>query len=93
MTPNRRTRWILAVTLIALAVYDLFAKLIWGGIATLSTAVGYWLGSYWFFCILLGAVFGHLVAMMEKGTPQEPWRWLLVFLSFAISATLTKLLG
>ena len=93
MPPARRTRLILAVSLVALAVYDLGVFAVYGGPASISTAIGQWIAGYWWFAVVFGAVFGHLTAMMPTGTTDEPWRWLVVFAAFAASATVTKWVG
>lgn len=67
----RRTRVIVIVAVVLLAVYDLVVYLIWGGPATISTAVGNWSGASVLVSVLLGGLLGHLLRSGDSLGVQE----------------------
>lgn len=88
----RRTRILVLIGIAVYSVYDLVVKVVFGGVSTISTAVGGWLGAVWYgwaVCIILGGLFGHLVGMMPVGTPHLLWRVLVVGMSAAVAYWVT----
>jgi hypothetical protein len=61
MTPKKRTAAVVVAAVLALAVYDLGAYLLYGGAATISSIVGNWSAASLWVAVLLGGLLGHLL--------------------------------
>jgi hypothetical protein len=61
MATKKRTAIVVVASVLLLAAYDIAAYLIWGGAATISSAVGNWSAASLWVAVLLGGLLGHLL--------------------------------